>query len=605
MSAAETLPLREQDQLPTGPDGLSVARAPFGFRWFIPVLFAQRAIWRDVLLASLVLQLVGLATPLFTQVIIDKVIVHHATATLLVLGVALGIFLLFGALLGWMRQRLLIITGNRVDAVLGDVLCDHLLRLPPRWFEQRPVGVVAARMQAVETIRDFLAGSIIALLLDLPFLFIFVALMFWYSVPLTLMVLAVLLAVAVLSLAVAPRFQRLLNRQFLAGARNQAFITEYVAGMETVKLMAAEPLLRHRYRHLLGDYLVASRHTKNLANGYQTLVGSLEQLMTLLVLVVGAWLVMTGAAMTIGMLVAFQMFATRVSQPLLRLTGLWQQFQQARIAVARVGDIMDASPETYAGVERREARGEGRIELCALGFRYGEDRPFLYRNVSLAIPPGSSWVVLGASGSGKSTLARLLLGFLAPTEGNVRLDGIDVRHLGVDELRAVFGVVPQDIVLFAGTVQDNLLLGSPDVAFPDITAACRQAGIHEFIEQLPAGYQTLLGERGAGLSGGQRQRLAMARALLRRPRVLVLDEPFSHLDAQTAAALATTLNGLCDAHGERLTVLVITHQLPPTLRVDGVVRMGAGGGAGEGAAAGVAPALLQPAARVQTPGPTA
>lgn len=563
-------------------------RASFGFRWFIPVLFAQRALWRDVLLVSLVLQLVGLATPLFTQVIIDKVIVHHAGSTLLVLGIALGMFLLFGALLGWTRQHLLILAGNRVDAVLGDVLCDHLLRLPPRWFGQRPVGVIAARLQAVETIRDFLAGSIVALLLDLPFLLIFVALMFWYSVPLTLMVLAVLVAVALLSLAVAPRFQDLLNRQFLAGAQNQAFITEYVGGMETVKLMAAEPLLRQRYRHLLGDYLVAARRTKILANGYQTLAGSLEQLMTLLVLVAGAWLVMTGSDMTIGMLVAFQMFATRVSQPLLRLTGLWQQFQQARIVVARIGDIMDAPTETYAGDGRREAQGRnrGRIELAGLGFRYGEERPFLYRHVSLTLAPGSTWVVLGASGSGKSTLARLLLGFLSPTEGCIRLDGIDVRHLGVDELRAVFGVVPQDIVLFAGTVQDNLLLGSPDASFAGMTAACRQAGIHDFVEQLPAGYQTLLGERGFGLSGGQRQRLAMARALLRRPRVLVLDEPFSHLDAPTSAALAATLNGLCDAEGERMTVLVITHQLPPTLRVDGVVRMGAGsaGAAGVGGA---------------------
>jgi subfamily B ATP-binding cassette protein HlyB/CyaB len=546
------------------------ATGRFGFRWFLPVLLKHRELWRDILAASLVLQLVALATPLCTQVIIDKVIVHQTTSTLVVIGVALVVFMLFGALLTWTRQHLLILTGNRVDAVLGTSVFEHLFRLPLRYFEHRPAGVIAARLHAVETVREFLAGSIVSLLLDIPFLLIFVGLMFWYSVPLTLLVLAILGTLAALSLLIAPLYQKLLNRQFLVGARNQAFMTEYVAGMETVKSLQLEPQLRSRYRDIFGDYLAAARDTKQLGNTYGTLAGALEQTMTLTVLLVGAWIVMTGTSMTIGMLVAFQMFAARVAQPVMRLTGLWQQFQQARIAVARLGDIMDAPAEPWSLAPARATDARGDIELQDLGFRYGEDRPWLYRHFNLRIAPGSTFAVMGPSGSGKSTLAKLLLGFYPASEGVIRLDGTDIRHLCANELRAAFGVVPQETTLFAGTVHHNLQLANPDAGFEDIVQACRLAEIHEVIEKLPQGYQTEIGERGAGLSGGQRQRLAIARALLRKPRVLVFDESISNLDDATADHFCRTLNQLKG----RVTLLFITHQLPRSLQVDGVVRIG-------------------------------
>lgn len=551
-------------------DGAREAKREFGFRWFVPELLRHKRVWRDVLIASLILQLAALATPLLTQVVIDKVVVHHTTNTLVAIGIALAVFMVFGAILGWVRQYLVLHTGNRVDAVLGAAVFEHLFRLPPRYFEHRPTGVIVARLQAVETIREFLASAAVTLLLDCPFLVVFVAIMFYYSVTLTAVVLAILATMVVLSLAVAPVFRARLNQQFLLGARNQAFVTEHVAGLETVKGLQMEPQLRGRYGRYLGAYLHAGFETRNLANTYNTLANGLEQLMTLLILCLGAWVVMTQPEFTIGMLVAFQMFAMRLSQPMLRLVGLWQQFQQAGIAVKRLGDVMNAPAEPYSVHPARTAAGAGTIEIEGLGFRYGDATPFLYRNLTLSIPTGAAVGIIGPSGCGKSTLAKLLQGFYVPTEGAIRIDGLDTRHLAANELRRNFGVVFQETVLFSGTVYDNLLAANPQASFEEIVAACRAAEIHEVIEKLPQGYQTELGERGVGLSGGQRQRIAIARALLKRPRILLFDEATSGLDTPTAEAFARTVNSLKGA----ATVLFIAHQMPRGLQLDSIVRLG-------------------------------
>ncbi len=551
-------------------DGAREAKRAFGFRWFVPELLRHRRVWRDVLVASLILQLAALATPLLTQVVIDKVVVHHTTNTLIAIGIALAVFMVFGAILGWVRQYLVLHTGNRVDAVLGAAAFEHLFRLPPRYFEHRPTGVIVARLQAVETIREFLASAAVTLLLDCPFLLVFVAIMFYYSVTLTGVVLAILAAMVILSLAVAPIFRTRLNHQFLLGARNQAYVTEHVAGLETVKGLQMEPQLRARYGRYLGAYLHAGFETRNLANTYNTLANGLEQLMTLLILCLGAWVVMTSPEFTIGMLVAFQMFAMRLSQPMLRLVGLWQQFQQAGIAVQRLGDVMNAPAEPYSVHPTRTASGAGAIEIEGLGFRYADTAPFLYRNLNLAIPAGAAVGIIGPSGCGKSTLAKLLQGFYVPTEGAIRIDGLDVRHLSANELRRNFGVVFQETVLFSGSVYDNLLAANPQASFEDIVTACRAAEIHEVIEKLPQGYQTELGERGIGLSGGQRQRIAIARALLKRPRILLFDEATSGLDTPTAEAFARTVNSLTG----HATVLFIAHQMPRGLHLDSIVRLG-------------------------------
>jgi subfamily B ATP-binding cassette protein HlyB/CyaB len=561
--------VRRHAPQPADPDAVSTRRS-FGFGWFVPELLKHRRVWWHVLLASLFLQLLSLAFPLVTQAVVDKVVVHRTQSTLVVLGVAMGIFVVFSALLGWVRQYLVLHTGNRVDAVLGATVFAHLIRLPERYFERRPTGVIAARMHGIETIREFISSAAVTLVLDVPFLAIGLAVMFTYSVMLSLVVLAILGVITAMSLLVAPAFQRRMNDQFLLGARNQAFITEHVAGHETVKSLQMEPQLDRRYGAYLAAYLQSGFATRQVANTYNTVANALEQLMTVLILMLGAWTVMhpqpDEAAFTIGMLVAFQMFAGRISQPVLRIVGLWQQFQQASLAVARLGDLMDAPAEPHSLVPSRSDARRGQIEFVDVGFRYGEDLPWLYRGVRLTIEPGRAIAVMGPSGSGKSTLAKLLQGFYRAGEGSIRVDDIDVRHQTANELRSHFGVVPQETVLFSGTIYDNLLAANPQATFDEIADVCRRAEIHATIMALPKGYQTEIGERGVGLSGGQKQRIAIARALLKKPKVLIFDEATSSLDVPTAEAFAATVNQL---RGQ-VTMIFVTHALPKTLHVDEV-----------------------------------
>ena len=559
----------------TDPDSEAQARQArqFGFAWFVPELLQYRKLWQEILLASLVIQLIALATPLFTQTIIDKVVVHHTQSTLIVIALGMALFMLFSAGLSWLRQYLVLHTGNRVDAVLGASVFERLFKLPPLYFQHRPTGVIAARLHGVETIREFIASAAVTLVLDLPFLLIFVAIMFYYNVTLTLIALAILGLIVVSSLIVAPLFQRRLQEQFLQGARNQAFLTEYIVGLETVKSLQLEPQLNSRYSGYLASYLTAGFATKQLANTYNTCANLLEQVLSLLILAIGAWTVMHSRDFTIGMLVAFQMFAGRLSQPMLRMVGLWQQFQQARLSIDRLGDLMNAPVEPYSVIPARDSRHQGEITIDQLAFRYGDHLPLVYENLTLAIQPGQTIAIMGPSGCGKSTLAKLLQGFYQPSAGRILIDGIDIRYLSANELRGHFGVVPQETTLFSGTVYDNLQMASPNASFEQIVAACKMAEIHAVIEALPQGYQTEIGERGAGLSGGQKQRIAIARALLKRPNILVFDEATSALDASTAEHFAHTINALKG----KVTMLFITHGLPKGLHVDAIYRLGAQG----------------------------
>ncbi|OFA00213.1 peptidase domain-containing ABC transporter [Duganella sp. HH101] len=547
----------------------SLIRRNFGFRWFIPELLKHKRLWQEILLASLIIQLIALATPLFTQAIIDKVVVHRTQSTLIVIAIGMSIFMLFSAALSWLRQYLVLHTGNRVDAVLGASVFEHLFKLPPQYFQHRPTGVIAARLHGVETIREFIASAAVTLILDLPFLLAFVAIMFYYSVALTLVVLALLSIIVLLSVLVAPLFQEKLQTQFQLGARNQAFLTEYIGGLETVKSLQLESHLNNRYSGYLASYLKAGFSTKQLANTYNTAANLLEQVMSLLILAIGAYTVMHSAEFTIGMLVAFQMFSGRLSQPMLRLVGLWQQFQQASLSIDRLGDLMNAPVEPYSVVPARTNQRKGDIRIDGVAFKYAEHLPFIYQGLSLTIAAGQIVAIMGPSGCGKSTLAKLLQGFYQPNAGRVLVDGVDIRYLSANELRGNFGVVPQETVLFSGTIYDNLQMASPLASFEQIVAACQMAEIHGVIEALPEGYQTQIGERGAGLSGGQRQRIAIARALLKRPSILVFDEATSALDTQTAEHFAHTVNALRG----KVTMLFITHGLPRGLHVDAVYRL--------------------------------
>jgi len=543
----------------------------FGFRWFAAELLRHKSIWRDVLAASLFIQLIGLTTPLFTQVIIDKVVVHQTGSTLIAIAVGLAMFMVFSAGMSWLRQYLVLHTGNRVDAVLGSQVFRHLLRLHLPYFEHRPTGTLVARIHAVETIREFMAGAAVSLLLDLPFLAVFLAVMFAYSWQLSLIALGMLLLVAGLSIAVVPLLRERINRQFLLGARNQAFLTEYVAGIETVKSLQMEPRLESRYDEMLAQYLTAGFGTRQLSNTYNVIANALEQAMTLAILCVGALLVMRNDGFTIGMLVAFQMFASRMSQPMLRLAGLWQEFQQTSIAVKRLGDIMDAPAEPHALTPSRTADGKGEIRVAEMSFRYSPEHPYIFRNLNLTLKPGKLTVLTGPSGCGKSTLVKLMLGFYQPTDGNLTIDGRDLRHLSANELRQYFGVVPQETYLFSGSIYENLIAANPNATFDHVVQAAKIAEIHDTIEKLPKGYNTEIGEHGVGLSGGQKQRLAIARAVLKRPRVLIFDEATSNLDQQTAEQFAHTINALKG----KVTMLFIAHQLPKGLAVDEVFALNA------------------------------
>jgi subfamily B ATP-binding cassette protein HlyB/CyaB len=554
-----------EEPLPAAPE----ERQAFGFRWFIPALARHKAIWRDVLLTSLAIQVVGLTTPIFTQVIIDKVVVHHTQSTLIAIAIGLGMFLVFNAVMTWLRQYLVLHTGNRVDAVLATDVFSHLFRLPLPYFEHRPTGTTVARLQGVETIREFITGAAISFVLDLPFLVLILAVMFAYSWQLSLIALGVVLVLAALSLAITPVLRARINRQFLLGARNQAFMTEYISGVETVKTLQFEPVLERRFGEYLAAYLGAGFATRQLSNTYNVLANALEQAMIVAILVAGALLVMRSDGFTIGMLVAFQMFAARMAQPMLRIAGLWQEFQQANIAVKRLGDIMDAPAEPYTLAPTRASSAAGLIEIQGLSFRYSSQHPYLYRDLDFVFRPGSLVVVTGPSGCGKSTLAKLLLGFYQPSDGRILLGGRDLRHLSANELRQAFGVVPQETQLFSGTVYDNLAMANPHAGFEDVVEACKQAEIHEVIEALPKGYQTLIGEHGVGLSGGQKQRVAIARALLKRPRILIFDEATSNVDQETAESLARTINRL---KGEA-TIVFIAHQVPRGLEVNHVLRL--------------------------------
>ena len=573
--SGQALLLQPKVEAVADPDQAPSGKPAFGFRWFVPELLKHRKVWRDVLWASLVLQLLALGLPLFTQAIIDKVVVHRTESTLIAVAVGMALFTVATAVLTWVRQYLVLHTGNRVDAVLACEVFTHLFALPPRYFQHRPTGVIAARLHGVETIREFVSSAAVTLVLDVPFLLIAVAIMFYYSVPLTLIALGILGVIFILSMMVAPVFQRRLNEQFTLGARNQAFLTEYIAGFETVKSLQLEPQLKSRYSGYLATYLQSGFLTRQIGNTYNVIANTLEQLMTLLILLVGAWIVMNpptggrGDAFTIGMLVAFQMFAGKLSQPMMRMVGLWQQFQQSSLAVARLGDLMNAPAEPFSLTPGRQTAGRGHIEMERIAFRYADDLPYLYENLSLSIAPGRTLALMGPSGTGKSTLAKLLLGFYQPSDGRILLDGIDIRHLGANELRSTFGVVPQETVLFSGTIYDNLSLANPHASFEQIVQACTMAEIHATIEALPQGYQTPIGERGAGLSGGQKQRLAIARALLKRPKVLIFDEATSALDAETAEHFARTVNALKG----KVTMIFITHALPRSLRVDEVVHL--------------------------------
>jgi subfamily B ATP-binding cassette protein HlyB/CyaB len=543
----------------------------FGWRWFSRAFFSDRRTVRTALVASFVIQLLALAFPLATQVIVDKVITNQATNTLVVLGVGIGMLAMFSTTLGWLRQKLLLRFANAIDGRLAQQVLDRLLRLPLTYFERRATGATITRIHGVERVREFFAGAFLLVVLELPFMFVFLAMMLAYSLSLSGIVGLFLTGMLTMSFVVGPKLRELSGEQFQRGAAVQGFLTEHIGAPETLKSLQLESHTGRRFAELNRAYLAATLRTRELGNGYGSLIQGAEQLMNALVLCYGAYLAMTTTSLTIGMLVAFQMFAQRVSQPLLKLSGYWQELQHVRIAVSQLGDVMDTPAERYSALATSLPSAKGQVRIEQLGFRYAPDREPLFEHLNLVLEPGQVLLVTGPSGSGKSTLSRILLGLYPGYTGTVRIDGRDARSMSVNELRSYFGVVPQEAVLFAGTVLENLQAGALNATLEQVVSACSLAGIHETVENLPNGYQTVVGERGVGLSGGQRQRLAVARALLKRPKVLIFDESTSSLDDTGAEHIAQTVNQLRG----RVGVLFIAHKVPRSLRIDARLELGA------------------------------
>jgi ATP-binding cassette, subfamily B, bacterial HlyB/CyaB len=539
----------------------------FDVTWFLQAMTKYRRIFSEVLISSFFLQLFALVTPLFFQVVTDKVLTHRGFTTLDVLMIGLISVSTFESILAGLRTYIFAHTCNRIDVELGGRLFRHLVALPISYFETRRAGDSVARVRELETIRNFLTGSALTLVIDLVFTVVFMAVMFYYSPLLAFIVVGSFPFYIILSVGVTPIFRRRLEEKFARNSENQSFLVESVTAIETIKAMAVEPQMQRRWEEQLASYTNSSFSVLSLGNWASQAVQYISKVVTVLVLYFGARLVINGD-MTVGELIAFNMLAGRVAQPVLRLAQVWQDFHQARISIERLGDILNAVPEPAYNPARAalpSIRGDIRFEHVT--FRYRLDGPEVLKDVNLHIPAGQMIGVVGASGSGKSTLAKLIQRLYVPESGRVLVDGIDLGVVDVAWLRRQVGVVLQENVLFNRSIRDNIAFSDPALPMNRIMAAAELAGAHDFILELPHGYDTIVGERGASLSGGQRQRIAIARALITDPRVLIFDEATSALDYESEHIIQTNMRRI----GEGRTVVVIAHRLSTVRRADRII----------------------------------
>jgi len=528
----------------------------FDFTWFIPAVVKYRRLLGEVLVVSFVLQLFALITPLFFQVIMDKVLVHQALTTLDVIAIGLLVVMVFEVALSGLRAYVFSHTTSRMDVELGARLFQHLLALPLSYFQTRRVGDTVARVRELESVRQFLTGNAITLLLDLLFSVAFLAVMLWYSGWLTLLVVLSLPCYVLLSVLITPVLRARLNEKFNRGAENQAFLVETIHGIDTLKSMAVEPQIAHRWNNQLAAYVASNFKTATLATLAHEGASLIGKLVTVATLWLGARLVIAGE-LSVGQLIAFNMLAGRVAMPVMRLAQLWTDFQQTGIAVQRLGDILNANSESAQGARSCLPPLSGKIEFDQVSFRYRPDGPEILRSVSLTIQAGEVIGIVGRSGSGKSTLTKLVQRLYRPERGRILIDGIDLAMAESSSLRRQIGVVLQENMLFNRSVRDNIALSDPGVPIEAVIAAAQLAGAHDFILELPEGYDTVVGEHGATLSGGQRQRIAMARALMGNPRILILDEATSALDYESERIIQHNMQAICRDR----TVLIIAHRL--------------------------------------------
>lgn len=535
----------------------------FNLSWFLPAVWKYRRLLVEVLLASLTLQVLGLATPLFTQVVIDKAMVQESLATLDVMAVALLLVALFEAVLGILRLFIFTHTARRLDLSLSAQLFRHLMRLPLAYFESRRVGDTVARVQELEQIRQFLTGTALTVILDSIFAVVYLALMFYYSISLSLTALAVLPLFAILTLVATPILRHWLNETFNRSADSQSFLVETVTGIHSVKAHAAEAIARDRWEGLFARFVRTGFKASTTSNISSNIGDFLTNFYNLLILWIGAKLVMENK-LTIGQLVAFQMLSSRVTAPLLRLVQLWQNFQQVLLSVDRIGDILNAAPEAEAGTGLVLPPLKGEVIFEQVFFSYRPNTEPVLRGISFHVQPGQFVGIVGRSGSGKSTLSKLLQRLYQVDSGRILIDGFDIKSADLVSLRQQIGVVLQEDFLFNGSILENITLGNSDICAEQVVEAAKLAVAHDFISELPQGYETNVGERGTALSGGQRQRIALARLFLCQAPILVLDEATSALDSETEQQVLENLQKVSQGR----TVFLIAHRFAPLKRAD-------------------------------------
>lgn len=540
--------------------------AKFDFSWFIPALIKYRKLLGEVLLISFMLQLFGLVSPLFFQVVMDKVLVHKGMTTLDVLVIGLVIVVIFESVLNALRSYVFSHTTSRIDVELGARLFRHLVQLPLAYFQARRVGDSVARVRELESIRSFLTGNALTVLLDVFFSIVFIAVMLFYSVPLTLIVLVSLPLYFGLSLAVVPILRARLDVKFARGAENQSMLVETITGIQTVKATALEPAFGKRWDSQLAAYVSASFKTQNLATLAHEGINLIGKLVNAATLWYGAHLVMNND-LSVGQFVAFNMFAQRVSQPIMRMAQLWTDFQQTGISVARLGDILNTRTEVPPSSTAQLPLLKGRITLDQVSFRYRPESPPVLNTISLDIKAGEIIGIVGRSGSGKSTLTKLVQRLYSPEAGRLLVDGIDISLIDAAQLRRQVGVVLQENLLFNRSVRENIAITDPAAPIEAVMRVAQLAGAHEFISELPEGYDTVVGEQGSSLSGGQRQRIAIARALFTNPRILILDEATSALDYESEAIIQRHMAHICQGR----TVLIIAHRLSAVRRAHRII----------------------------------
>ena len=535
---------------------LSDPKQPFGFRWFIPEILKQKDAFRDILIAAVAMHVLGMATPIFFQLVIDKVLTHQSETTLWVLGAGIVLALIFDAIFGFLRQLLTLAATNKIDMRLTRRVFSHLLTLPIDYFETATAGVITRHMQQLEKIRSFLTGRIFMTGLDAISLVIFIPILFFYSVQLALIVLVFTAMIAAIIVAMLPAYQRRLNALYSAEGQRQAMLVETIHGMRTVKALAIEPTQRKFWDQRSAEAITMHYRVGRISITGNAITDFLGKLLPVVIIVIGAQQVFD-QTLSVGALIAFQMISGRVVGPLIAMVGLVNEYQETALSVRMMGEVMNRAPEGRADAGGLRPTLVGDISFDAVTFRYPGATTTALDKASFNIAAGSVIGIVGRSGSGKTTLTKLIQGLYPLQEGLIRFDGIDAREFDLSHLRRQIGVVLQENFLFRGSIKENLCATKPDASFEEIVAAAQAAGADEFIERMPQGYDTLLEENAANLSGGQKQRLSIARSLISNPRILILDEAASALDPESESIFINNLSRIAVGR----TVVMISHRL--------------------------------------------